>query len=469
MTHFRPYQEKLIQDLRESIRRGNKRILLCAPTGSGKTVLFTYMAVEHAKKGGKVLILTHRGELLKQAAGGLEYAQLITAETREIDLENPFSIGMVETIFRRAGKLKKFLDSRTLVIADECHLENFTKVFPFIPETAAVIGATATPYRKSGQNCLSEFYSDLVQSVDTPDLIEQGYLSRAVTYSVPINLKGLRKSGEDYDTAAYYAENKTYEGVVDNYLKHTPNGKAILFASNIASSKEVCKEFQNRGIPAKHVDGGSLDRAQIFEWFSGIKSGVLCNCGIATTGFNQKDVDTIILYRATVSLPLFLQMCGRGSRVIPDVKNTFAILDFGMNVERLGFWQMPRIWSLKKQAKREKAKGAPPMRTCKNCEALIPAKMKVCPECKHEEIKAKGKNESVILEQLLELPPSARNKLAKTAPFPVKVEMCKAKLVNPLYVCRTFTYKEEMREFQKAMGYKNGWIHYNKDIYERLH
>lgn len=469
MTHFRPYQVELVTNLRRSFAGGNKRIVLCAPTGAGKTIMFTYMAVEHAKKGGKVLILTHRGELLKQAAKGLQSAQMITPKLKVVDHENPFSIGMVETIYRRTESLKDFLASRTLVICDEAHLENFTKLFEYISPTAAVIGATATPYRKHSQNCLSEFYTDLIQSVDTPDLIEQGFLSRAITYSVPINLKGLKKTGDDYDTAQYYVENKTYEGVVENYLRHSPNEKALLFSSNVASSKQVCKEFNLRHIKALHIDGGTPDyeRAEILDWFANTPNAVLCNCGVLTAGFDQPDITTIILYRATTSLPLFLQMCGRGSRVT-ETKRTFKILDFGMNVERLGFWQMPRIWSLKKQAKREKAKGAPPMRTCEDCGALIPAKVKICPECGHEHIQEKKRNESVILEQLLELPKGKRNKFAKTASFEVKVEMCKAKLVHPLFVCRTFKFKEEMKEFQKAMGYKQGWLHYNKDVYEKL-
>ena len=32
---LRPYQEKLINSLRQSLRQGNKRIVLCAPTGAG--------------------------------------------------------------------------------------------------------------------------------------------------------------------------------------------------------------------------------------------------------------------------------------------------------------------------------------------------------------------------------------------------------------------------------------------------
>ena len=37
------------------MKKGKKRLVLCAPTGSGKTVMFTFMVSEHIKKGGNVI------------------------------------------------------------------------------------------------------------------------------------------------------------------------------------------------------------------------------------------------------------------------------------------------------------------------------------------------------------------------------------------------------------------------------
>ena len=72
------------------------------------------------------------------------------------------------------------------------------------------------------------------------------------------------------------------------------------------------------------------ERDRILGWFENTKGAVLCNCGILTAGYDCPDIEVIILYRATTSLPLFLQMVGRGSRVT-DVKREFTILDFGNN------------------------------------------------------------------------------------------------------------------------------------------
>src|SRR5690554_5076878 len=186
MIKLRPYQRELIQKLRTNLRSGNRRIVLCAPTGAGKTIMFTYIAKRHIEKGGRVLVFTHRKELLSQAGGsfkkfGLE-PELITAGSNP-DLSKTLHVSMIETFDRRLEEYSLFLASRTLIIIDEAHLNSFTKVFPEVPDGAIVLGATATPYRKGKKLPeLSEFYQDLVQGIDTPELVEMGFLSPARTY-----------------------------------------------------------------------------------------------------------------------------------------------------------------------------------------------------------------------------------------------------------------------------------------------
>lgn len=448
--------------MRGEFASGKKRVVMCAPTGSGKTAMFNYIVSRHLERGGKALIVTHRLELMKQAAKA--YGR--KAEPISGDLTGNLHIGMVETISRRVHHLERFLKTRTMVIFDEAHLDPFTKIFPYISPDTIVIGATATPYRKSSQTCLSEFYESLVQEVDTWELIEMGFLSRAVSYSVPVDLSGAKQSGSDYDTKEIYAKTELYKGVVDNYIKRVEGEKALLFASNVESSKEACQEFNDRGITAKHLDGGTpeKERVRILEWFASNGNAVLCNCGVLTAGFDQPDVKVVILYRATTSLPLFLQMCGRGSRVTPS-KKEFTILDFGNNIARLGFWEQPRKWSLFKQPKRTKEKGAPAIKECPACGALLLASLHACNVCGYQfpvnELERK-------YAELQLLPSYDRNKLAILADLAGKIEMCKRKLVHPLFICRHLKSKEEMRFFQKEMGYKKGWLHYNKEIYEQL-
>jgi len=463
MIQLRDYQTKLVDEIRNSFTNKKKRVILCSPTGSGKTVMFTYIVKNAIEKGGRVLIFTHRTELLKQSSKtfanfGL-IPELITANSTP-DLSLSLHVSMVETFNRRIEDYLLFLQSRTLIIIDEAHLESFTKLLPYFSPQTYVIGATATPYRKGKQNSLSDFYNAMIQNVDTPDLIRDGYLSDSITYGVEIDLKKLKRRGDDYDTEQYYQENKIYEGVVTNYKRLTPNKKAILFASNVNSSKQVCLQFNISGIKAKHIDGTTPDaeRISILEWFANTPNAVICNCGILNAGYDQPDIEVVILYRATTSLPLFLQMCGRGSRVTPT-KSKFTILDFGSNISRHGYWEQNRYWSLEKKEKENKK--AEPMKSCKQCEALIPARSVECKFCGYI-YKPKTRTQNEMAELVL-LPKPKLNSLAMKRNNIERVAMCKAGLVKPAYILHQMTDIDDAMEFVGLMGYKKGWLHFNRD------
>ena len=452
---LRYYQQELIGALRTSILKGNKRIVLCAPTGAGKTICFTYMITEHLKRGGRAMVFTHRKELLKQAGSSFEKfgltPEFINAGSKP-DLTNPLHVAMVETFDRRKDDLGLFLLQKTLIIIDECHINNFTKLFEYISKETIVIGVTATPHRKGATiPSLSDFYTDLVQDVDTQKLIELGFLAKAESFGVKIRMDKLKQKGEDFDTEKYYSEHKMYAGVVENWKRLTPNKKTLLFASNVNSSIQVCQEFILNGIEAKHIDAKTPahKRSEALNWFENTQGAVLCNCGILNAGYNCPDIETIILYRATTSLPLFLQMVGRGSRVTPT-KTKFTILDFGNNIHRLGFWEDKRIWSLEKETQRINEKeDAGFIKICKKCGAILPPSAKICPYCGAE---IKKEPEEIIAEL---------SRLTKremwSQDLETKALMCKNKLMNGFAVLHSLESKSDAREFIRLMGYNAGF------------
>jgi superfamily II DNA or RNA helicase len=457
---LRPYQNDLIELLRKSIINGHKRLVLCAPTGSGKTIMFTYLISEHLKRGGRALVFTHRKELLKQAGSSFEKfgltPEFINAGSTP-DLTGPLHVAMIETFDRRKDDLTLFLQQKTLIIIDECHINNFTKIFEHINHNTVVIGATATPYRKGADvPALSEFYTDIIQKVDTQDLVDLGYLSFPESFGVKIRMDKMIQQGDDYDTTKYYSEHKMYEGVVSNWLRLTPNQKTILFASNVSSSKRVCEEFIMNGIECKHIEAKTPknERESILEWFENTDDAVLCNVGILTAGYDCPDIKTIILYRATTSLPLFLQMVGRGSRTT-DTKGKFTILDFGNNIHRLGFWQDRRVWSLKKvESRKNEKEDAGFIKMCKKCGAILPPSTTICPFC-NSVIK---KEEREIVAELSLL--TKREKWNQD--LQTKAIMCQNKLMNGFAVLHSLTDINEARYFCELMHYSNGFEHINK-------
>ena len=470
MITLRPYQEKLINSLRESFKNGDNKVILRADTGAGKTIMFTYIVNQHLKRGGKALILTDRINLLKQANGvfskfGLEPISITAGSTP--DLNQNCHVAMVETLNRRASSYKKFLSTRTLIVIDEAHKTAFNKLFEYFNPDVFVIGATATPVRTGNQPSMDDFYKCIVDEVQTAELIRLGNLSRCKTYGIPINLKGIKKIGGEYDVnqvGKYYDDNKIYEGVIENYNRLTPNTKAIVFCGNIESATRLKQEMQNNNMKVSliHSKMTNKENQNIISRYLSSSSDILINVGILTTGFDCPDIETVILYRATTSLPLFLQMVGRGSR-ITATKKIFTLLDFGNNIHNHDFWEAPREWSLEKQKKKL---GVAKIKECPKCQAFLQPSAKECIYCGYIipiSEKEKKKNELVWLEELKEKPKSEVMTIAGAKSLTELVQMVKAKLISPFWVLHQMTSLQEARTFIKLMGYKQGFEYANKD------
>ena len=65
---FKPYdyQLKAIDEARNRLRDGYKSVLIQSPAGSGKSVIIAEIARLTTSKGGRVLFLVHRKELIQQ-------------------------------------------------------------------------------------------------------------------------------------------------------------------------------------------------------------------------------------------------------------------------------------------------------------------------------------------------------------------------------------------------------------------
>lgn len=484
---LRPYQENGIARIKKEILAGNNRIILCKPTGAGKTITFTAICKSAMAKGSKALILTDRTELMLQAGGalnafGMQPEQIKPGHEPDF-LRRQLYTAMVETLKRRLSKgdqrYIKLFQSFDIVIFDEAHKQAFNKLFDYLLPHQIVIGATATPVRDTGMVQLRTQYDAIVEVVTISELIEQGYLANPRTFSVDVDLSNVRTKGRDYDAESLgheYSKQQVWAGVIENYARITPGKKALLFAPSIASSIEMAQKLADAGYPAKHLDGNAtkLERTRVLAWYKRTPDAILCNVGLFTTGFDSPETEVVILYRATKSLPLFLQMVGRGSRVIPGKKEEFFILDFGMNCKAHGLWEMDRQWSLEPSKKKKKKIEAHPVKHCPSCKAMLHTRVMTCSYCGHEF----ERNEEGELEQriamLVEIPKRDRLEIARQAAgkensLEELAAMCKAKAIKPHWVLHELIRDwKEADKFRELMGWKKGWWHHNSARFPHL-
>ncbi len=409
-------------------------VLFCAPTGSGKTVTFANMARDAVNNGVKVMILVDRKELLDQAKEKLsEYGLRPTIMTggKTGNINAMAFICTVQTLARR-----ETLPPVGLIIIDEAHKGIFDKIVSHeYYKNTYKIGATATPKRTGNMNQLTDFYQSMVETVTISELISKEFLVPAITYGAKVDTSNIKMKGKDYDTDSLFnAFDKVslYSGVVDKYERFAKGTKAVVFNINVKHSLKVLHSFRQAGYVCEHLDGKTpkAKRESILKAFKIGAIQILCNCDVLTTGWDEWTLETVIVNRATQSLPLWLQMGGRGSRITPSQykgksgylqKSHFNLIDMGGNVQRLGFWEEDRKFSLSHKLK--DALGVAPVKECPEdkadvngrtgCGAIVRASATVCPHCNHKfEIKKKElvEGEFIQLPNAKKLPVDLANK-----------------------------------------------------------
>lgn len=366
MIQLRPYQIEAVRKLREGFAQGHIRQVLVMPTGAGKTATFSEIVRLASERGTETLVLTDRIELFKQT-----FAAIARAGVKQPN------VAMVETF---ANKMKRGeVTTPDLIIADECHKANFTKVieaFPF----AKVLGITATPIGKH----FHKLYTNIVQPIDIPELIADDYLSPCKGYQMQDDLSDLQlgRNGDFTEESQYkhYNNSRLFEGVITEY-REKGHGSTVVFNCNIEHAVNMTREFRKAGIESECITSFTpkQERERILSAFEQGLFPVLNNCGILTTGWDCPRVETIIMNRATTSLPLWLQCCGRGSRKHPG-KTHFTVLDFGLNFNRHGLWHEPRNWTLDPPKKKKKGTDIAPVKECPACGMMVAASSASC-EC----------------------------------------------------------------------------------------
>ena len=421
--------------------------------------------------GNRCMIVSNRCELLTQTGGtfakiGLRY-ELIKAGSKSIPTSQ-VSIAMVETLKRRLKTrldFQMYVKSLNIIIIDEAHLSAFDGLFDYISPDCIVLGFTATPIRFGNAPELADYFTSLVHGPSISNLIADGFLSRPEYYGVPIDLASVRiKAGEfeETDLQKIYTSSEVFGGLHENLKKHGDGMKTIIFCPTIETSKQVANE-----LGCLHVDGEmSLEsRKRVLNDFEQNPHGIISNVSILTIGYDHPPTQRIVLYRATKSLPLYLQICGRGSRIAPG-KNKFMILDFGNNILRFGFWHAEREWKLendKKRKVRADREDIYPITTCPQCGALISINCKTCEYCGYVFIKSEQEKRFVELQEM------EYGKLVKQIESGMSIaemeEVRIAKGYKVGFLLHRFKTREQFKEYAELKKYHPLWINRQVERY----
>ena len=360
---LRPYQSEAIDAVLAARRRGLKRLLVCLPTGAGKTVIFSRLA-QLAQR--QVLVLAHREELLAQAREKLQHA---LGAQHQVAIERGAERGasdakvLVCSIRSLHGRrLAEVLGRREigLIIYDECHhaaaednLRVLRQMGVFTPTFAGtLLGFTATTARGDGKG-LSEVFEQIVYSRSLPELIDDGYLAplRGFRISTAADLTRVSGGGLDFreEELAEAVDIEERNALVARSIQELARDRrTILFAVTVNHARHLSHALNALGVPAGLVHGAmrAEERARALAEFRAGKLRVMCNVAVLTEGFDDPGVSCVAMARPTRSEGLYAQCVGRGTRLHPG-KPDCLILDF-VDASVLSLCSLPSLFGVPK-------------------------------------------------------------------------------------------------------------------------
>ena len=316
--------------------------LLEMATGTGKTVVFSMISKTIVEKGGRVLILAHRDELIRQAvdkmhaATGLECA-VEKADERGDNSMFPVVVASVQTLMREKRLARFHPEEFAAVITDEAHhalAASYGKVFERFAG-AKMLGVTATPDR-GDKRSLGKVFENICFKYALRDAVAEGNLARikALTIPLSVDLRSVGTKAGDFDeTQIGDALEPWLARIADEVVARARDRKALAFLPLRLTSRRFTELLRARGIDARHVDGESEDRDDVKAWLKSAGPKVCSNAMLFVEGFDEPSVDCIIPLRITKSRSLYAQMVGRGTRLFPG-KESLLLLDFLWQTEK---------------------------------------------------------------------------------------------------------------------------------------
>ena len=357
---LRPYQQESISAILSARRQGIKRMVVCLPTGAGKTVIFSHLASIAQRR---VLVLAHREELLTQAQDKLQRAlgQRGSVEIEQADQSASLSAKIVVASLRslRSERLKRLIseDNFGLVIYDECHHAVASDNQRILRELGAfddtfdgtLVGFTATTKRADGLG-LDEVFEALVYSRTLQDMIRDQYLVplRGYRISTATSLEGIDGRGDfPIDELGERVDIQERNGLVARSIQELARDRrTICFCVTVRHAENLAQTLRECGVPAAMIHGEmkSVERSRVLSDFREGTLQVLTNVGVLTEGFDDPEVSCVAMARPTRSEAMYIQCVGRGMRLFEGKKDCI-ILDF-VDLSALNLITLPSLYGV---------------------------------------------------------------------------------------------------------------------------
>ncbi len=337
MKELREYQATTVEDVTGS----DKDIIICLPTGAGKTVIAAELI--NRLPGIKVFIVP-RLELLGQALEefGRDNADVIWADKTRLTGKS-LIVSSKDSLRKRTDDIP---DGDVTLIFDEAHIGiKATKALVDRIKPSRVLGLTATPERMDGFALLKGsdsihrygVFDEVLRAETVPSLIRKGYLSGLRYYAKPIEgiteIKPESGVGEELSgkqMLEIFNDNHIWGDIVKCYEEYGQGRPAIGFTNTISLADKVSGLFTEAGYDFRTIHGGMKvkEREELINMLKAGKIHGLVNADLLTYGFDCPEASYAFSCRHIKSRPLWFQIVGRILRISPG-KTDAVFIDHG--------------------------------------------------------------------------------------------------------------------------------------------
>lgn len=331
----RRYQQRAVAAFSQWFDTTERIATIILPTGTGKSYTMS-LCVGTLPKEKKVLWVAHREELIHQAVEALrkveDFSLSIEMAEEKASKDSQIIVSTVQTFSKGRKHLEGWVPD--LIIIDEYHhfaegnvqYSSLTKRFP----GAKVLGATATPYRMSGEELP---LGKVLIEMDVGLAIQHGYLVHPTVkvLKTKTSLAEVKTKMGDFavkDLSLTVNNEQRNLLIRDNVIELVQQGrKGVVFAVDVEHSKEICRLLSPHVRVAEiYGETPKEERREAIRKISRGEVDVVTNNLCLTEGFDSPMLSFCCMARPTRSLSLYTQCIGRVLRLF-EGKEDAIILD----------------------------------------------------------------------------------------------------------------------------------------------
>lgn len=349
---LREYQKNAMREILDLETAGVRKIILQAPTGSGKTAMASSLIASDTRLGRNTLVLAHRGELLDQMSRSLSDWGVdhgIIRAGRESSRSSLVQVASIQSL--DGGVALPHLSGNDRIVVDECHRRDSVKITDRYPVIRR-LGLSATPVDDGGGSGRSALagYERIVVAATPRELVGAGYIVPLVILAPPLPVQAIPSNFYEEDNLSkrekVMGKAQVMGDVVKTWLNHGSR-RTLCFCCGINHAKRMAETFMEAGVPVKSLSGEDKleKRRVVLDEFRRGEFLVLLTSDLFNEGVDLPFVSRLLMLRPTDSLVVWMQQIGRGVRSYPG-KADCQVFDHAGNIFTHGDPYETREWKL---------------------------------------------------------------------------------------------------------------------------